>query len=560
MVIDYKGTKFSFDKVRKMKRTKRIKLAGLLLGLVLLYLLIANFIDSGKIDSIRDQLLDGKYNEAAAAFEDTGFFFHKESKKELKALLHLYAGQYDDARLILSELAAPPPSETADKFLAYFSDRALYRSLGVYTDYLLKGFDDLEGDKKDRLLFYRAQVETALLDHQQSTRAISQLSAGFTKENQKALALLEQINRQVKSGTIDYIFDTDNKPLAYYDTRKKKTVSRVQGIDFDDFTPHIRDGIKFYSLTLDSRAQDILHRRFRNFHGSFLLFNLNSGSIAAAYSKPIGGGAGNAVFSQLYEPGSIIKLLTLFAYLRAGHKGLFPFDCTGRWEIEGKTFHDWTTHRRVEDHNEALAVSCNLVFAQMGLQVGFKNLSSTFEKFYFNSGGMADLFIEFKTGTFNKDLTGDYRLARLAEGLDELSITTFHAALLAELIAQNGAIYSPHLVKNKKNLLKIGFYNHSPQLREGLKENFVFHKIKEAMIRVVDAHNGTGRRARSDKFAIALKTGTAGDKKVGLDAVLAGFFPADKPEYAFAFRLERAGKAEWKGALFLKDFLNDFFK
>jgi cell division protein FtsI/penicillin-binding protein 2 len=58
---------------------------------------------------------------------------------------------------------------------------------------------------------------------------------------------------------------------------------------------------------------------------------------------------------------------------------------------------------------------------------------------------------------------------------------------------------------------------------------------------------------------VALKTGTAGNKKLGLDAILTGFFPADKPEYAFAFRLERAGKAEWRGALFLKDFLTAFY-
>lgn len=543
-----------------MKRTRRLKLVGLLLVLFLIYLAAASIIDGSKLDSIRSMLLKGIHNEAAVALKDTGSLFHKSSKKELKALLHLYAGQYDDAHLILSQLHTPPSPETADKFLAYFSDRALYRSLGIYSDYLLKGSADVDENKKDRLLFYRAQVFTALLDHKHSKGILNRLSPGFRKENRNALVMLEQINRQAESGAIDYIFDTDDKPLAYYDIRLKKTISRVPGIDFSDFTPHIKNGMKFYSLTLDSRAQEILHRRFRKLHGSFLLFNLNGGSIAAAYSKPIGGGSANAVFTQLYEPGSIIKLLTLFTYLRAGHKGLFPFDCQGRWELEGKTFHDWTTHRRVEDYNEALAVSCNLVFAHMGLKVGYKNLSNTFEKFYFNSSGMKDLFMGFKTGTFNKNLTGQFRLARLAVGLDELSITTFHAALLAELVAQNGSIYAPHLIKNKKNLLKIGFYTHEPQLKEGLKDNFVFHKIKDAMIRVVDAHNGTGRRARSDTISIALKTGTAGDKKVGLDAVLAGFFPADKPEYAFAFRLERAGKAEWKGAFFLKDFLTDFYK
>ena len=54
---------------------------------------------------------------------------------------------------------------------------------------------------------------------------------------------------------------------------------------------------------------------------------------------------------------------------------------------------------------------------------------------------------------------------------------------------------------------------------------------------------------------LAIKTGTTGDRNQGLDALVIGFFPSEKPRYAFAFRLEGAGKAEIKGAFFLRDLL-----
>ena len=113
---------------------------------------------------------------------------------------------------------------------------------------------------------------------------------------------------------------------------------------------------------------------------------------------------------------------------------------------------------------------------------------------------------------------------------------------------------------NKKNLFNLGFYNHDPQLVEIIKENTIFFKIKNAMMHVVEGRGGTGRRSRVEFVKVALKTGTAGDKKLGLDAVLTGFFPADKPQYAFAFRLERGGRAELKGARLLKDFLIAFYR
>ncbi|UCH93783.1 MAG: hypothetical protein JSV88_26430 [Candidatus Aminicenantes bacterium] len=568
MVIDYKGVSFSFEKIRRKKRLKKLRIIGLVVVVILLYFLLANAFDSGKIKKIQTLLLENKINDASTRLKKIeSSLFHRNSKKELKALVCLFSGEHAKAKHILDEIEGKSTSVEAWKFLNYFSHRARYQKLGIYSHYL--GKKKKKAKEGEDLLFYNVLVKTGLFAGQQSSRLIEQLPPEIKKKNDKALTLIGKINDQLKSGKINYIFDIDGKPLACYDIKKKKTISLTPGINFDAFTADIQPGVKFYRLTLDRRIQEIIHGLFRDFNGTFLLMNISDSGIVAAYSKPVQADKknSNTVFSQAYEPGSLIKLLTLFAYLQSSQSSrtdLFPFHCQGLWPINGQIFYDWKVHHRVENCEEALVVSCNIAFAQLGVRVGFKPLSEMFNRFYFNSEArtFTDLGLTFETGTYKKDIppSATYRLANLSVGLDEISITTFHSALISAIISQNGSIYSPYLIQNKKNLLNIAFYNHVPQLIDIIKANTIFFKIKNAMRLVVEAPNGTGKRARVDVVSVALKTGTAGNKKLGLDAILTGFFPAHKPQYAFAFRLERAGKAEWIGTLFLKNFLTALYQ
>jgi cell division protein FtsI/penicillin-binding protein 2 len=280
----------------------------------------------------------------------------------------------------------------------------------------------------------------------------------------------------------------------------------------------------------------------------------------------------NTVFFEEYEPASIIKVLTLFTHLKNEGRELFPLQCQGKLLIDNKIFYDWLTHGTVSSYEEALAVSCNVAFARMGLNAGFEKLSEVLENFYFNAGELKDLFLNFKTGRYKRNSAAGYRLAKFSVGLSNnnekkdgkeklVTTTTFHSALISAFIAHNGSIYSPYLIHSIKNVLSLGFYTHSGEIIHSFKDhNREFFKVKEAMKEVVASPRGTGRRARVDFVKTAIKTGTAGDKKKGYDAILTGFFPADRPHYAFAFILQHAGKAELNGALFLKNFLISFYE
>ncbi|MDQ1353649.1 MAG: Transpeptidase protein [Acidobacteriota bacterium] len=579
MVIDYKGVTFSFRERRRKQFLKRIRVAVVILLLLGLYLIVANFRDAGKIKSVQQLLLDNKSAEAEEKFKASeGSFFHKDAKKELKALLQLASGDrasIESARAGLESLDSANSLVDYQKFLDYFSDHAQYRELKVYVAYLLKV---KRAPDESGLLFYKAMYSAAMLDFSGSLAAMGQMPATEREKHRQELSILDKINNDMKVGKIAYIFDINGQPMAYYDVQKGRTVSLTPGMSFDAFDTlnsfntggHIKENLRFFSFTIDRALQEKLHQLFKNgnYHGSFLLINLTDGSIAAAYSNSLGdetrkdGIRENAVFSEPYEPGSIIKLLTLYAYLQSGGKDIFPFQCSGSFTLDKKIFYDWIKHNLVKDYEEALVVSCNLSFARMGILVGEKRLANVFKSFYFNTGnkgGLRDRYFDFKTGVFKEPGSSVYSLASLSVGLGDITVTTFHTALFSAIIAQNGAIYSPYLIKNEKNLLNLAYYNHPGELLTVSSDTAVFTKIKNAMIRVVEDKNGTGERSRVDFVQVALKTGTSGKKELGLDAILSGFFPAEKPQYAFGFRLQGVGKAELKGALFLKDFLISFY-
>ncbi len=565
MVIDYKDISFSFKAKRKRVRIRRLKIVLILFFIISLIFVVKSIHEYKRIKNLQALLLQNRPGQAAALLKKIeSSFFYPDSKKELKALAYLFNKEISHGERILEKLQGRSTSVTSKDFLDYFLDNARYRELEVYTDYLLKKGEDAR--------FYKILVETAFFNSEQSRELIKHLPAAEKIEKVKMLNIVNEIHKELESGKIKTLFDVNDSPLAYYDIDEKKIIPMIPGFDFSPFEADIENSLKFYKLTIAKPIQEKIHRLFRDYSGSFILLNLDDSSIIAAYSKPLNRKPENAVFFREYEPASIIKVLTLFTHLKHNGAELFPLQCRGKLPVDNKIFYDWLTHGKVSSYNEALAVSCNIAFARMGLNVGFKNLSEVLGNFYFNSGGIKDLFMNFKTGRYNRNFPSDYRLAKLSVGLSNnnekrnskealVTTTTFHSALISGFIAHNGSIYSPYLIHSIKNMLNLGFYTHRGEIIHSFKDhNRVFFKVKEAMKEVVESPRGTGRRARVNFVKTAVKTGTAGNRRKGYDAILTGFFPADRPRYAFAFILQQAGKAELKGTLFLRDFLISFYE
>lgn len=124
-----------------------------------------------------------------------------------------------------------------------------------------------------------------------------------------------------------------------------------------------------------------------------------------------------------------------------------------------------------------------------------------------------------------------------------ISTLTFYNA-----IANSGKMMKPRFVKQ---IIKNGevVYNNPPQvIKEHIAKESTIKEITRILTEVVS--EGLGKKAGSDKFLVAGKTGTAqmskgalGYKAGGTNYLLsfAGFFPADKPRYSCIVCIQKTG-------------------
>jgi peptidoglycan glycosyltransferase len=547
MVLDYKDVTFSFrDRtLRRRRRLLRLLLLALLAAAV--FLGFRSLRARATVAQIEDLLLAGRTDEARQWLQSAASpVFQRGNFRELRALADLCLGHLPEAAARFAELRRGgfATSLRSGRMLAYLFDRGEYGKLAVYADYLLPRGND-------EALWFHALCRAAFLDADAAEKALAGLSAAYRRDNGKAVELLARFTRSLRSGRIDYVFDRNDLPLAYFDLRRRSGRALVPGMDFSPFEAQFKKGARRFRLTLDGGMQRKVDRLFSGYSGSLVLLDLPENAVTVAYSKPAAGLPADAAFSQAYEPGSIVKLLSLLAYLRRGGAGIFPLECPGLLALGSGIVYDLEKHGRVGDASQALARSCNVSFALMGKAAGAAALTALLRRFFFNAPGFSDQFCTFAAGSFAALAGSELRLANLAAGLDGITVTTLHAAVLAAVFAQNGQHFPPYLIDDAKNILGLGYYRHAARPRRLLSDDLNFLRVRKAMAAVVEDEKGTGRRLRGSTPRLAIKTGTAPNPAGGLDAIIIGFLPYDNPRYAFAFRLEGAGRAELNGAAFL---------
>jgi hypothetical protein len=549
-VLDYKDVTFSFQDRKARGRRRRLRLFLLLALVVAAFFVISGWKARAAVNEIQELLLADRLDVAGQRLQDAASrLFQRENFRELQALLELFRGRLEPAAARFDELRRSGASTSlrSGQILTHFFDRGETAKLKVYSDYLLpRGSDDAR--------WFHALCLASSLDPDGADAAVAGLSPPFQKANAKALKLLAGFNRSLRGGRINYIFDRNDEPLAYYDTKRRLTRPLVPGIDFSMFDAQFREGARHFRLTLDSGLQRKIERLFQEHFGTLVLLDLPGNAIAAAYSKPRMPGGVAAAFSERFQPGSVIKIVTLLAYLRRGSDRLFPMSCPGAVELEGRTYRDLAAHGRVQDPSQALALSCNVAFARMGQAAGAAAMADLLQRFFFNAPAFKDGSVEFPAGRLAKGALEGPGLAELAVGQGGASLTTLHAAVLASIVSQSGQFFPPYLVDDAKNMLGLGLYHHEGRPQQVLADDLNFLRVRKAMAAVVEDENGTGRRI-GGKVRLAIKTGTTGSSASGLDAVIIGFVPFEKPRYAFAFRLAGGGRADLDGALFLADLL-----
>ncbi len=108
-------------------------------------------------------------------------------------------------------------------------------------------------------------------------------------------------------------------------------------------------------------------------------------------------------------------------------------------------------------------------------------------------------------------------------------------------IAMRGKIYTPRVVsKITSTSGKVIFFN-VPEFKEMKIQENALENVREGMLAVVEASDGTGRAARVSGIRVAGKTGTAQTSKEGTHAWFVSFAPYDDPQIAVLVIAEYGG-------------------
>src|SRR4029077_11920871 len=153
----------------------------------------------------------------------------------------------------------------------------------------------------------------------------------------------------------------------------------------------------------------------------------------------------------------------------------------------------------------------------------------------------------------------NFETAYFAIGLEHEEINAIHLAMLASMAANRGVLRTPRLLRGRRSIL--GDVVGGPP-RQGTTR-LASVQSAERMIRAMQAGaaepRGTGHGAQVDGLSLAMKTGTAGERKNGLEALIMAFAPVERPKIAFAIIAEDAGPAEVAGARIAHDVLVRIF-
>ena len=289
--------------------------------------------------------------------------------------------------------------------------------------------------------------------------------------------------------------------------------------------------------------------------GTVIVMNPRNGQILALavapgfdpndLSKANPNNLGDPAVSDAYEPGSVIKAVTVSAALQNGlvtpHS---RFVIPNTYQYNGTTFHDAESHATEPlTLTGILAYSSTIGAIQIAKRVGSDRLYEYLRSFGFGQTSGVNLPGESAGLLLPVDQWSGTTLPTLAFG-QGLGVTAMQVASLYSTIANDGVRVTPSIVEGTTDAN--GKFHAAPAPSQHRVISASVAAEMRQILESVTTNEGTAPAARIPGYRIAGKTGTAnrsnghgGYSGAGYDATFVGMVPADDPKLVCEVVLER---------------------
>lgn len=266
----------------------------------------------------------------------------------------------------------------------------------------------------------------------------------------------------------------------------------------------------------------------------------------------------NSTARGSYAPGSTYKIITLLAALEK-LEGIQErtFNDTGELKVNvGKNLPNvnGAAYGRIK-LKEAFAVSSNVVFGSLAIELGGDSLAEVAERFGFNKEHSFP-FLNVSTAKAPKyPKNEDGALAASGVGQTGVSASPLQMAMVASAIANDGKLMAPMIVNSVLKYDGTQKEKYDPKLYNTVADVETAQTVKTYMINNVDTSKNETMKALA-KLRGAGKTGTAqdfyqktdGSKVDVVNSWFVGFAPYEDPKIAIAVVVLDGGFGSGKAA------------
>lgn len=205
----------------------------------------------------------------------------------------------------------------------------------------------------------------------------------------------------------------------------------------------------------------------------------------------------NKVSQAAYAPGSVFKIVTAAAALESGKcDENQKFTCTGQVTVNGVTMTCMAAQEEGHgtlDMNQAMSLSCNCYFAQLGGMIGEDAIIKMAERMGFGSKVLDDFPEETPGNLPGEDEAGPWDICNIAIGQGQILATPLQVAKMTSIIASGGISAKPSVVSEQEDQEPVDGDDKASIEKERILDEEIAGKIEKMLRSVMTEGTGSGQ-------------------------------------------------------------------